>query len=310
MALYNALLGSLNCFAGGVFLGVAFLHLIPEARAEMDEVMTEANIHTHYPLTELAVVIGLFLVLIFEMVLMLCIGRGGYLLRHLHGHSHHDADVPTDVGKVHLTGTNHGEEKTNGQPGGPSLSSNPEDNSSGTLSDPNVLDCTDRTELLAAKTGAVSKIRILLLYFALSSHAVFEGLALGLQDDSVHVWTLFGAMMVHEIIITFTLSMKLVETFSLKPFLIFIFCFSAISPIGIGIGIIITDVGQNTLATGLTTSILESLATGTFLYVTFFEILKRELENGTPTQGLRKTFFIVLGFAVMGALAIFEQHDH
>ncbi|XP_013410476.1 zinc transporter ZIP3-like [Lingula anatina] len=229
MALYNSLLGSLNCFAGGVFLGVAFLHLIPEARAEMDEVMTEANIHTHYPLTELAVVIGLFLVLIFEMVLMLCIGRGGYLLRHLHGHSHPDADMPTDVGKVQLTDTNHEEDKPSGQPGDPTLSSNTDDNSSGTLSEPNVLDCTDDTELIAAKTGAVPKIRILLLYLALSSHTVFEGLALGLQDSSVQLWTLFGAMMVH-----------------------------------------------------------------------------RELESGTPSQGLKKTFFIVLGVAVMGALAILE----
>ena len=38
---------------------------------------------------------------------------------------------------------------------------------------------------------------------ALSFHAVFEGLAVGLEESTADVWTMFGAIATHKFIITF-----------------------------------------------------------------------------------------------------------
>lgn len=43
--------------------------------------------------------------------------------------------------------------------------------------------------------GAASTVSDLLIVIALSFHAVFEGLAIGLESDAVAVWTLYGGNM-------------------------------------------------------------------------------------------------------------------
>ena len=60
-----------------------------------------------------------------------------------------------------------------------------------------------------------------------------------------------------------------------------IFIFAVTSPIGAGIGITLT--GHSTARSAsmdLAVGFLQALACGTFLYVTFFEILPREIEGG------------------------------
>ena len=44
---------------------------------------------------------------------------------------------------------------------------------------------------------------------ALSFHAVFEGLAVGLEESSPDVWTMFGAIATHKFIITFCVRFNL-----------------------------------------------------------------------------------------------------
>ena len=51
-----------NSFAGGLFLGVGFIHLLPKAMEELEEV-------THYPLATLLAMVGLSLLLLIDRVI-------------------------------------------------------------------------------------------------------------------------------------------------------------------------------------------------------------------------------------------------
>lgn len=70
------------------------------------------------------------------------------------------------------------------------------------------------------------------------------------------------------------------------------------SPLGIGIGISVMEAQLE--AEALIQAVLEGLAAGTFVYITFLEILPHELNS--PGQQLLKVFFILLGFSIMAAL--------
>ena len=61
------LLSSLNCFAGGVFLGVTFLHLLPNLSKDWDIILSDVW-PSEYPFNEFLVVVGFFLILVIEQI--------------------------------------------------------------------------------------------------------------------------------------------------------------------------------------------------------------------------------------------------
>lgn len=78
----------------------------------------------------------------------------------------------------------------------------------------------------------------------------------------------------------------------------YIFVFSVMSPMGIAIGI---GVSEAQLQMGaLVQAVLEGLAAGTFVYITFLEILPHELNS--PERQLLKVLFILFGFTLMAFL--------
>lgn len=71
------------------------------------------------------------------------------------------------------------------------------------------------------------------------------------------------------------------------------------SPMGIAIGIGVTEAQ---LQMGLLVqAVLEGLAAGTFIYITFLEILPHELNS--PERQLLKVLFILVGFSLMAFLS-------
>lgn len=148
-----------------------------------------------------------------------------------------------------------------------------------------------------------SILRSLLLVFALSLHSIFEGLAIGLQSSVENVMKIFFAVVIHKSIIAFTLGLNLshskLERNSAIKGIIF---FALTSPLGIILGIVVVD-----FVTGMpmmiTSCILQGLATGTFLYVTFFEVLPHELNSNEDR--MIKMLCLVLGFSVVTILIIF-----
>ncbi|CAI9574226.1 unnamed protein product [Staurois parvus] len=146
-----------------------------------------------------------------------------------------------------------------------------------------------------------SSFRSLILFCSLSIHSVFEGLAIGLQSNYSSALQIAIAVLIHKGIIVFSLSLKLIQSMTTPAWLItYIVIFSLMSPIGITIGIIVT-LKKSGIVT-LVQTILAGIASGTFVYVTFLEILPQELNSGE--RPILKVFFIIIGFTVMAVIAI------
>ncbi|MCJ8737520.1 hypothetical protein PDJAM_G00025020 [Pangasius djambal] len=146
---------------------------------------------------------------------------------------------------------------------------------------------------------AHSSFRSFILFLSLSLHSVFEGLAIGLQATDTKVLEICIAILVHKSIIVFSLSIKLIQS-AVRPMwlIIYILVFSLMSPMGIAIGIGVSE-AQLTMG-ALVQAVLEGLAAGTFVYITFLEILPHELNS--PERQLLKVLFILLGFSLMAFL--------
>lgn len=146
---------------------------------------------------------------------------------------------------------------------------------------------------------AHSPFRSFMLFLSLSLHSVFEGLAIGLQSTDSKVLEICIAILVHKSIIVFSLSVKLVQS-AVAPLWVaaYIGVFAMMSPIGIAIGISVMEAQLE--AGELVQAILEGLAAGTFIYITFLEILPHELNS--PGKQLLKVLFILLGFSIMASL--------
>lgn len=148
-----------------------------------------------------------------------------------------------------------------------------------------------------------SILRSLLLVFALSLHSVFEGLAIGLQSSIENVIRIFLAVLIHKSIIAFTLGLNLshskLERYSAIKGIVF---FAFTSPVGILIGIVVVDFVTG-LAMMVTSGILQGLATGTFLYVTFFEVLPHELNSNEDR--MIKMGSLIAGFSIVSILILF-----
>ena len=140
---------------------------------------------------------------------------------------------------------------------------------------------------------------------ALSFHAVFEGLAVGLENEVSNVWYLFLAIATHKFVIAFCVGVDLVST-KTKNFLILLYLgtFAFVTPLGIGIGIALSN-DPSKSGSELSTVILQGMAAGTLLYVVFFEVLQRERANNQ--SGILQLMAIVAGFGVMFALQFISK---
>ncbi|XP_034049647.1 zinc transporter ZIP1 [Thalassophryne amazonica] len=258
---HSTFLSLISCFAGGVFLAACLLDIIPDYLLDINSEMEARSVESNFPLPEFIMAIGFFTVLILEKIVLSC---------------------------RQVTGTQ-GERA-------PLLQSNSHQHGHGTTASP---DLEGSSHHVHVDFQAHSSFRSFMLFLSLSLHSVFEGLAIGLQDTDSKVLEICIAILVHKSIIVFSLSIKLVQS-AAPPLWVaaYIGMFATMSPLGIAIGI---GLMEARLATGaLIQAILEGLAAGTFVYITFLEILPHELNS--PERQLLKVIFILLGFSVLAAL--------
>lgn len=147
--------------------------------------------------------------------------------------------------------------------------------------------------------NAHSAIRSFILVFSLSLHSVFEGLAVGLQEASAKVLEICLALLIHKCVIAFSLSLKLLQG-RLRPRAVVgcLLLFALMSPLGIGLGVALTETSG--ALHQLSRSVLEGLATGTFIYITFLEILPHELSSSE--QRILKIILLLAGFALVTSI--------
>ncbi|CAL8138176.1 unnamed protein product [Orchesella dallaii] len=153
--------------------------------------------------------------------------------------------------------------------------------------------------------GQNATIRAFAMIFALSIHSTFEGIAIGVQSTVENVLQITGALIIHKIVIAFSLGLTLSQSpLSLVKSAICGLIFALTSPCGIAIGLWITHL--ESLNGSLVVGSLQGMAAGTFLYVTFLEVLPHEFRSGH--LHLPKLLSLILGFAVIcGVIFMFPD---
>ncbi|CAG9805462.1 unnamed protein product [Chironomus riparius] len=148
----------------------------------------------------------------------------------------------------------------------------------------------------------VSSLRGLLIVLALSLHELFEGFAVGLQRDTIGVYYMFAAVCAHKFVISFCIGVELmVQKTKVWLAFIYVFVYSIVSALGILVGAILTT-GSYGETLQVPNIILQGLATGTLLYVIFFEVLSKDRSGMIPYLSIFVGFSIMLGLQYIAAM--------
>ncbi|XP_034021194.1 zinc transporter ZIP1-like isoform X2 [Thalassophryne amazonica] len=264
----SELLGLVSCLTGGVFLATCLLDLLPDYLQGISQACSAAGITLQFPLPEFIVAMGFFLVLVLEQMVLTFKDQPSVLMEERRGLLGDSSIQAVDK---------------SGRPRFHHPRSACEEAYSGHIH---------------VDFSSQAALRAFILVFSLSLHSMFEGLAMGLQEEGKQVLETCLALVIHKSIVSFSLAFKLVQDRLRRAVVVgCMLLFAVMSPLGVGLGVSLTKVSpQHQLAR----CTLEGLATGTFLYITFMEILPHELS--TARNRLLKVAILLVGFALVTAV--------
>lgn len=291
-------LSLLNCFAGGVFLGTCLLHLLVEGKEDLEQGLEHAYNFTGYPVFETLTGAGFFLIAAVEKLAMLFMSGVAVTSLPAKQAKREQYKRPA-VEETRLLGEEYAIDGIDRQGRHRTVSS---------VSHASELELSISHTHDLESLSAASGFSAFLLLIALSFHTIFDGLAVGLQEQTKEVWEIFIAVSIHKSLVAFCLGLQLFRAFVpyfKRPFGCLLL-FSLMSPIGISIGIAVTSSNLDLDAQSMASGILQGVACGTFLYVTCFEILKDEFGHG---KDMLKVFVASLGFAAMAGVKSLDN-DH
>lgn len=278
----NKVVNFLLCIGGGVLMCTTFLHLLPEVDEQLTELQEDGIFpEVQFSLAELLMSVGFIIMYFVEE----CV------------HVYLERRKEKNLGTLRRTLSVRRGEKENAEKKENETVANDIETSCHTHTHNHV----DHSHVIF-EDAIMKGIRGFLIVFALSVHELFEGFAVGLESAASSVWYMFGAVSAHKLVIAFCIGVELV-TIKTKKLLcvLYVFTFAVVSPLGIGLGIVLTGNSGNT--TDIASVILQGLASGTLLYVVFFEILQ-----GDRKHGLLQWFAVVVGYTIMFIITLFCKY--
>lgn len=326
-----------NCFAGGVFFSTVILDLFPDVRERMNEALSLVEIETQFPLGDFIIGFGFIFMLILEQLVESCCSNSFLSHGHSHGgnndvfandpdetqHLLHDDDDPIDIVPTVISAGPIDVRKVTVGPStileGNSISYTDSDDelqrssSYETFRPHNGIHTRvqklQRTKSLASMQSIrTSNFRLYMMVFAISLHSLFEGLSVGLSVDTQALLQLLLALLIHKSIIAFSIGVQLVDAdLRTTVVLICLAIFSAMAPCGVGLGMLLLE-SLDKVVKAWMSGTLQGIATGTFLYVTFFEVLPHELN--IVDKKLLKIMFVMLGYFVITGVCYIEKRFH
>uniref|UniRef100_A0A914MWC8 Uncharacterized protein n=1 Tax=Meloidogyne incognita TaxID=6306 RepID=A0A914MWC8_MELIC len=273
------LISLISCFGGGVFLATCLLDLLPDSINGIKSAEKRLGYQIKFPLPAFCVSLGFLIVLILEQTTIYANKRNWLSNSFMERLSRRD--------------DGHG-----------ILTLNRRTNSNENLENTHLLENVDN-ELELNEDYSI--FRILLMVFALSLHAVFEGLSVGMMTDVNLLLQVFFALLIHKTIVGFSLGLRLVQS-RLHPPTVVLCC--AVFSLQVCIGGFYWKIGcvKNFKWKPFNFFLYLATACGTFLYVTAFEILPHELNNDSNIP--QKMLSLVLGFALLTIfIALFPDSD-
>ncbi|NXH18975.1 S39A3 protein, partial [Bucco capensis] len=246
-----------NAFGGGIFLATCFNILLPAVREQLAEVLKQANIPMDYPLAETLVMLGFFLPLFVEQLLLSLQKKKPSFI------ALESFSAGSDVG-------------SDSEGDSPFVSPQPQGLQQHSL-------------------------HLLGLLLALCTHSVCQGLALGLQEEEGKVLSLFLGIAIQETLLAVVLGISMAKnSVALKDGAKVAVILSLMSPLGISIGMGMES--RQPAASSIISLLLQGLTGGTFLFLTFFEVLAKELQE--KQDHLLKLLCLLLGYTALAGLAL------
>lgn len=314
---FPALISFLLCFGAGVLLATALVHMLPEVRDALKEY------------AEIIFCLGFFLIYAVDELSHMC-GAG-----HSHGQSHCHAQQ--SEGTI-PSGRRVSRDSINGDLDSRGYGTSEEtkllsksDSTIQIAQRPSDFDAPGNSQALGAScssdsnesipraiiiTGDMSEpvTGVFSLLLALVVHSLLEGLAIGVQSTAPGVLLLLGAVSAHKYVVGFCLGVEICSHGSRHrcSHILQILTFAVGSVAGIGVGMILDDIGQT--FNDLVIPTLQGVAGGTLLYVTVSEVLPRERGKRAMMRirhiGLVQLIAVVIGFTVMSVLSlIITEHQ-
>ncbi|CAI5685316.1 unnamed protein product [Oreochromis niloticus] len=278
---YRRPLSLCNSFGGGVFLATCFNALLPAVRDKVVDVFQQLKISSDYPLAETMMMLGFFLTVFIEQAVLTFRKEKPSFI---------------DLETFNAGGSEAGSDSEYDTPFISSARGSP--SNGGHRSHGHHHGHFNPAELAGA-----GPLRLASLVLALSAHSAFEGLALGLQEDGAKLGSLFLGVAVHETLAAIALGVSVAKaSLGMKDATKLGVTVSMMIPLGMLVGMGIES--AQTLAGSIVSVVLQGLAAGTFLFVTFFEILTRELEE--KQDRLLKVLFLIIGYAALAALVFIK----
>ena len=258
------LLSMLNCFSSGLFLGMALVHMMPETVEIYEGWAEHEGIERPFPLPYVGFFLGYVLILAVDRV----IAKSYHLPE---GHTHAAAkDEPKSYSSVAPAAKDSSIQMA-ATPGGPQA-----EIAEDAASDPN----TDRQLKQAEQkkpedNASGSKATAIMLVMAIGVHALFEGMALGLQKEMDEAVQLAVGILLHKSAAAVSLGGAFTRAgYTLKQVILFIVLFALTTPLGIIIGMLINH------SSAIVDTIFMALSGGTFVYVACSEIIVAEFDKG------------------------------
>ncbi|KAK9834708.1 hypothetical protein WJX74_008281 [Apatococcus lobatus] len=280
-------LSIINCFAGGVFLTFGFMHLLPDAAEDAEDLEIE-----NYPTAYLFATVGFFLVFFVQKVLtpLLVPTEGDFGSQQ--GRSCCTTGATAILGNATLA--------PQGVPAkdGKMSIGKPFDEEAG----PGMNGCScDNTAVQRPRaSGALAWIAPIILFLGLCVHSVFEGLAVGLQTTNAAVVTAGVAMVTHKWVESIALSSMCIRARAKAwQILLVLLAFGVMAFVGVAIGVAVTD------SSPWTEMVLFGLISGGFIYIGGYEIIHGEFSPGCSSR-ISSRMWRVVQFTAMflGALLV------
>ena len=250
-------LSLLNCFSAGLFLGMAIIHMFPEAVEIYQAWALEEGIERAFPLPYVGFYLGYLIILAVDRVAIKACNLD-------HGHQ----VVPL---------TDRSMQQQEMKP----VSTPSVGDSSVTPADAQVAAAAVEEKVDAEKKegdapeATVSKTSAIVLICAIGVHAVFEGIAFGLQTEMENAIQLALGILIHKSAAAVSIGGAFARSgYSTKMCIIFVILFASFTPIGILIGMAVTASNK------LLDTIFMSTSGGTFIYVACSEIVINEFDKG------------------------------
>lgn len=295
----NTLISCITSFGGGIFLGACLLDLLPEVVYHINmtiknEFQYDNQTLKRYPIAEILIGCGLFFVLLIEQIILSFHSASVHSIAQMSRKSpilmSHEDDETT------LANINDQDPLVN--------------NSSSTE---HYFEISEQKEGLITNKNRLLLTRNFILILSLIIHSIFEGVALGSNNEYKSFFELFFAIIIHKSIIALSVGLKLASMAS--KHLVYYACFlvSIATPIGILFVVSMQELLPGNRTAKIAHEIVRAFACGTFFYITFFDVLPHELNmfshhrqsssNISNRYRLTKVICIFFGFSFIGLLS-------